>query len=575
MEQPAPTIISHSEVLERVPTGIKGLDDILNGGVPKGRPTLVCGGPGCGKTLLAMEYLARGALQYGEPGVYMSFEETAEELSKNFGSLDINLQQLIKTNKIIIDYVHVERSEIEETGEYDLEGLFIRLGDAIDTIGARRVVMDTIESLFSGFANETILRSELRRLFRWLKEKGVTAIITGERGQGQLTRHGLEEYVSDCVILLDHRVQDGIASRYIRIVKYRGSKHSNDEYPFLIAERGISALPITGLGLDYPVSEECISSGIPRLDTMLGGRGYFRGSSILVSGTAGSGKTSLAASFLIAACARGERCLYFAFEEPASQIIRTMRSIGIDLQQWVDQGLLKFHAVRPSMYGLEMHLLSMQQLTQEYAPQAVVIDPITNLINTSNQLEVKSMIIRLIDFLKMSHITALFTSLTSSDASETSTEVGVSSLMDAWLLVRYMESNGERNRGLYILKARGMNHSNQIREFHLTAHGVELLDVYLGTEGILAGSARVSYEAQQKIDEENRIMDYARKRRDLERKQQDLASQVAALQASIASAQEELDIMKRREQLRKQGMNSREVEMAGLRRADEVPVEKD
>ncbi len=569
MVQPASKINPNPDILVRVPTGIRGVDDILSGGLPQSRPTLVCGGPGCGKTLLAMEFLARGAIQYDEPGVFMSFEETAHELGQNFASLDINLQQLITDNKILVDYVHVERSEIEETGEYDLEGLFIRLGDAVDTIGAKRVVMDTIESLFSGFSNETILRSELRRLFRWLKDKGVTAIITGERGQGQLTRHGLEEYVSDCVILLDHRVDSGIASRYIRIVKYRGSRHSNDEYPFLIGERGISVLPITSLGLDYPVSEDYISSGILRLDTMMGGKGFFKGSSILVSGTAGSGKTSLAANFIVEACARGERCLYFAFEEPASQIVRNMRSIGIDMQKWIDQDLLTFHAVRPSMYGLEMHLLTMQQLIREYTPQVVVVDPINNLISASNQIEVRSMIIRLIDFLKMSHITALFTSLTSGETSEASTDVGVSSLMDVWLLVRYLESNGERNRGLYILKARGINHSNQIREFRLTNHGVELLDVYLGAEGILAGTARISYEARQKIDEENRIMEYARKRRDLERKQMELASQIDILKASIASAQEELDSLQRREQARMEVVQSIQTEMAEARRADD------
>jgi circadian clock protein KaiC len=568
MTYPEPEVITPGKMLQRIPTGIKGLDEILNGGLPKGRPTLVCGGPGCGKTLLAMEFLARGAADYNEPGVYMSFEETEQELTQNFASLDINLPQLITENKISIDYVHVDRSEIEETGEYNLEGLFIRLDNEIQSVGAKRVVLDTIESLFFGFSNEPILRSELRRLFRWLKDKGVTAIITGERGQGLLTRHGLEEYVSDCVIMLDHRVKDQIANRYLRVVKYRGSKHNNDEFPFLIDNQGIWVLPITSLGLDYPVSDQHISSGILRLDTMLDGKGYFRGSTILVSGTPGSGKTSLATHFVTAACKRGEKCIFFAFEEPTSQIIRNMRSIGIDIQPWVDQGLLLFHSVRPSMFGIEMHLLSMQQLIKDYNPSVVVIDPVTNLVSAIGQAEIKSMIIRLIDYLKMNHITSMFTSLTSGEAFEATTEVGISSLVDTWLLVRYMESNGERNRGMYILKSRGMNHSNQVREFCLTDHGVELLDVYLGSTGILTGSARVIQEAEARIEAENLELELTRKKRELERKQQEVAAQITTLQSTIATMQDELDHMTHMEKLRKQMAHKVESEIAQSRRAD-------
>jgi circadian clock protein KaiC len=569
MGQPPQDQTPYSNTLEHIPTGISGLDEILNGGIPKGRPTLVCGGPGCGKTMLAMEFLARGAEDYNEPGVFMSFEETAEELIKNFTSLDIDIYQLIANNKISIDYVHVERSEIEETGEYNLEGLFIRLGDAIDSIGAKRVVLDTIESLFSGFSNEPILRSELRRLFRWLKEKGVTAIITGERGQGLLTRHGLEEYISDCVILLDHRVKDQIAIRYLRVVKFRGSKHNNDEFPYLIGDHGIWLLPVTSLGLNYPVTDEYISSGIPRLDTMLDGKGFFRGSTILVSGTSGSGKSSLATHFIAAACNRREKCLYFAYEESASQIVRNMRSIGFDLQSLVDQGRLRFQAVRPSMYGIEMHLLIIQQAISEYEPSVVVVDPITSLFNTINLQENKSAITRLIDFLKMKQITTIFTSLTTGESVETSSEVGISSLVDSWLLARYLENNGERDRGLYILKSRGMNHSNQIREFRLTDHGVELLDVYLGTEGILVGAARITHEAQVRIETENNELEMARKKYELERKQQELASQITSLQASITSTQYELDHILHMEELRKQMAQNVETQIAHSRRADD------
>ena len=384
-----------SALFEKSPTGIKGLDEITNGGLPKGRPTLVCGAAGCGKTLFAMEFLVRGATQYNEPGVFMSFEETAEELTKNVASLGFDLNRLAASKRLLIDYVRVERSEIEETGEYDLDGLFIRLEHAIDSIGAKRVVLDTVESLFAGLPNPLILRAELRRLFRWLKDKGMTAIITGEKGDNTFTRHGLEEYVSDCVIFLDHRVTDQLSTRRMRIVKYRGSTHGTNEYPFLIEEKGISVLPITSIGLNHPVSTQRISTGIPRLDTMLGGKGYFRGSSILLSGTAGTGKTSAAASFIDAACRRGERCIFFAFEESSAQIIRNMRSVGIDLEPWVTKGLLKFHAERPSVYGLETHLLTMHKAINEFKPAVVVVDPITNLISAGNPLDVKSMLTRL------------------------------------------------------------------------------------------------------------------------------------------------------------------------------------
>lgn len=503
MSETDESLPNHAVALEKAPTGILGLNEILNGGLPKGRPTLICGGPGCGKTLMAMEFLAKGATLYYEPGIFMPFEEFVLELSQNFDTLDVDLNQRIADNQVTIDYVHVDRNKIEETGEYDLEGLFIRIGDEIDTIGSKQVVLDTIESLFKGFANEAILRSELRRLFRWLKDKGVTAIITAERGDGQLTRHGIDEYVSDCVILLDHRVKNQIASRYMRVVNYRGSAHFTDEFPFMISDRGIWVLPITSINLDYPVSDERISTGIPRLDMMLGGKGYFRGSSILVSGTAGSCKTSLAAHFVQAACKRGEKCLFFAFEESPSQIIRNMRSIGIDLKPWVDQGLLLFHAVRSSKYNIDMHLLTMERLIQEFNPIVVIIDPLNNLVDTSNQTNVESMAVRLIDFLKMNKITTLFNSLTSGGSNEVTTDMGISSLMDTWLLARYLESNGERTRGLYVLKSRGINHTNQIREFILTDHGIELLDVYLGSMRNPSGSARIAHEAQVRIETKN------------------------------------------------------------------------
>ena len=523
--------------LPKTLTGIQGLDEITGGGLPKGRPTLVCGGAGCGKTLLAMEFLVRGAMVFNEPGVFITFEETAKDLSQNVASLGFDLKDLIAHKMIIIDYMNIDRSDIEESGEYDLEGLFIRLGLAIDSIGAKRVVLDTIETLFNGLSNQVILRSELCRLFRWLKDKGVTAIITAERGDGMLTHQGLEEYVSDCVIMLDHRVSELTSSRYLRIIKYRGSTHGTNEYPFLIDEDGISVLPITSLSLEHSASSERISTGIPRLDAMMNGKGYYRGSSVLVSGTAGTGKSSLAAHFVDAACRRGERAIYFSFEESPSQIIRNMRSIGIDLQPWVKNGLLQIHANRPTIAGLETHLAMIHKVIRIFKPQIVVLDPLNSFIVGNNKIGVKSMFIRLLDFLKMNQVTALFTNLTPSVGMPEETEVGISSLIDTWLMVRSIDSGGERNRGLSILKSRGMAHSNQIREFLLTDHGVELCDVYVGAAGVLTGSARLTQEAQ---DQALQLL----RTQEIERQQLKLDSQREALEAQIAVLRAEFEVQK-------------------------------
>jgi circadian clock protein KaiC len=449
------------------------MDEITGGGLPKGRPTLVAGSAGCGKTLFAVEFLVNGAVQYNEPAVFVAFEENAEELAQNVASLGFDLKKLIKQKKLIIDYVRVDRSEFEETGEYDLDGLFVRLGHAIDTIGAKRVTLDTIEVLFSALPNQGILRAELQRLFRWLKDKGVSTVITAERGDGTMTRFGLEEYVADCVILLDHRVTEQMSTRRLRIVKYRGTLHGTNEYPFLITREGISVLPITSLGLDHKVPAGRVSSGVKELDDMLGGKGYYRGSSILLSGTAGTGKSSLAAAFVDAASRRGERCLYFSFEESTSQILRNMRSIGIDLAPHVKKGLLQFHVTRPTLYGLEMHLVTMHDLIKQHKPQIVILDPITDFFAIGSTAEVKATITRIIDFLKTSQITSLFTSYTQEDGPNESV-VGVSSLIDTWISLRNMERNGERHRGLFVLKSRGMSHSNQIRSFELTDDGIKL-----------------------------------------------------------------------------------------------------
>jgi circadian clock protein KaiC len=528
--------------LPKANTGIIGLDEITGGGLPRGRPTLVCGTAGAGKTLLAMEFLVRGATQFGEPGVFMPFEETAEELTQNVRSLGFDLDELDAEGKLLIDHVHVERSEIEETGAYDLEGLFIRLGYAIDSIGAKRVVLDTLEVLFGGLSDEGLLRAELRRLFRWLKDKGVTAVITAERVGDALTRHGLEEYVSDCVIVLDHRVNEQISTRRLRIVKYRGSVHGTNEYPFLIEADGISVLPITSAGLRHPASGERISTGIAGLDDMLGG-GLFRGSSVLVSGTAGTGKTSLAAYMADAACRRGERCLYVSHEESPAQIVRNARSIGLALDPWIEQGRLSLHSARPTAHGLEMHLIKLHKLIDEHRPNLVIVDPLSSLTKAGTPLETEGMLMRMIDFLKGQQITAVLTSLTHGGDALEQTELGISSLVDTWLLLRDIELGGERNRGMYVLKSRGMAHSNKIREFVLTSEGFQLMEVYLGPDGVLTGSMREAQQAREQLAADQRQQDIERRGRELERKRQILAAQTAIQEAQLDAERDELNLL--------------------------------
>ena len=519
--------------LRKAPSGIRGLDEITGGGLPAGRPTLVCGGAGCGKTLLAMEFLVRGAIEYGEPGVFMAFEETGEELTENVASLGFDLKALVAGGKLLLDYVYVDRSEFEETGEYDLEGLFIRLGYAIDSIKAKRVVLDTIEGLFAGLPNQAIVRAELRRLFRWLKEKGVTVVITGERGEGTLTRYGLEEYVSDCVISLDHHVVDQVTTRRIRVVKYRGTTHGTNEYPFLIEKEGISIWPITSVQLEHTASRERIPTGIERLDTMLGGKGFYRGSSILLSGTAGTGKTSVAATFADATCRCGERCLYFSFQESPSQIMRNVGTIGLDFQQWVTKGKLSLQSVRPFAHGLETHLARKIQAITEFAPQVVIIDSVSGLDTTGTPLEVKAALMRLLDWMKLKGITTMLTETMGGSALER-TDAALASLVDAWVVLRDLETNGERNRGLHVLKSRGMGHSNQVREFMVTDGGIRLTDVYIGPSGMLTGSARVQQEGRERAERVTLSEEAERQQLALECKRAALDAQVAALRAEFS-----------------------------------------
>ena len=568
MKKKVLALTSPSTQLLKCPTGIQGLDEITGGGLPRGRPTLVCGGAGCGKTLLAVEFLVRGAAQFDEPGVFMAFEETEAELTANVASLGFDLAGLVRRGKIVIDYVHVERSEAQESGDYDLEGLFVRLNHAIDSIGAKRVVLDTLEVLFASLPNEAILRAELRRLFRWLKEKGVTAVITAERGRESLTRHGLEEYVSDCVIVLDHRVYDQIATRHLRVMKYRGALHGTNEFPFLIGDEGISVLPITSLGLNHKVSNERIGTGIPRLDAMLGGQGFFRGSSILLTGTPGTGKTIISANFAQAAARRGERVLFFSFVESPSQIIRNMHSIGLRLEPLVKRGLLRFHSARPSLYGLEMHLATMFKEITAFQPHVVIMDPITSLMDAGTPSEGKGMVTRLIDYLKAGQVTTLFTSLTQGGHILQESESAMSSLMDSWLSLQDFEGNGERNRVLYVLKARGMAHSNQIREFLISDHGIDLVDAYIGVSGVLTGSARVAQGALEKAAVLADQQEAAQLKREVERKRAALERQISGLRSDYETEAVELRRIAEQVGTRTFVLGTERAESGRLRQAD-------
>lgn len=556
-----------SLALPKSPTGIAGLDEITQGGLPTGRPALLCGAAGCGKTLFAMTFLVNGANLYDETGVFMTFEERSDDLIANVASLGYDLDALVAANRIVIDHVHIEPAEIEESGEYDLEALFVRLGYAIDKVGAKRVVLDTVEALFSGFTDQTVLRAELRRLFGWLKDRGVTAIITGERGEGQLTRFGIEEYVSDCVILLDNRVHDQVTTRRLRIVKYRGSSHGTNEYPFLIDDAGISVMPITSVGLQHKISSETVPTGVPGLDAMFGLGGYYRGSSILISGLAGTGKSTFSARFANAVCERGERCLYFAFEESPDQIVRNMRSTGIDLQRRLDAGLLRFDAARPSLYGLEMHLARMNRDIDAFKPSAVVVDPISAFRGV--QSEIHATLLRLVDLCKARGVTTIFTSLSLAEDHINEADRGVSSLMDSWISLTDLEASGERNRVLYVLKARGMHHSNQMREYRLTDHGVELIDPYIGSGGVLTGAARLAQEARER-DELQALRHASEKRmRELQRKRAATERQINEMRAALDAEEAEVAMLLAQDQGLQSSWGADRLAMAAKRGAAE------
>lgn len=552
--------------LRKAASGIEGLDEITFGGLPQGRPTLVCGSAGCGKTLFGVQFLVKGILDHGEPGVFMSFEESAREIAQNVRSLNWDLDQFERNGQLSIDHVRIEAAEIQEAGSYDLEGLFIRLGAAIDSVGAKRVVLDTLEVLFSALKDQTSLRAELRRLFRWLKERDVTTVITAERGDGALTRHGLEEYVSDCVILLDHRVIEQLSTRRMRVVKYRGSAHSSDECPFIIDEHGFQALPLTSMRLEHAAPMERVSSGVERLDAMLGGKGYYRGSSVLISGPPGCGKTTLAASFAASGSERGERVLLLAFEESPKQLERNLRSVGIELAPHVESGLLRVLATRPSAHGLEAHLARKLAQISEFDPQLVVVDPLSSFGAGSS--ERVAMIARLIDMMKSRGITAVCTSLDSTHNEVSG--LGVTSVIDTWLSLSSVEFNGERNRGLTIVKSRGMSHSNQVREFFMTDTGIELRDVYTGPSGVLMGTARHVRETEEAASGRLQHERTQTKRRQLERRQSGIDSQILALRGKLEDEVEALSLDIRADELQESERETEITNQAHARGADAV-----
>jgi circadian clock protein KaiC len=529
-----------SSGLEKAPTGIRGFDEITGGGLPRGRASLVTGGPGAGKTLFGLEFLVRGAQDFDEPGVLLAFEESAEELADDVASLGFDLAGLEAGGHLVVDACRVDATEFVTTGEFDLDGLFIRLSAAVQAVGARRVVLDTIEVLFGALDNEAVVRAEFSRLLRWLKDQGLTTLITGERGrEGQLTRYGIEEYVSDCVIVLDHRMHDEIATRRLRIVKYRGSRHGTNEYPFLVTDRGLMIWPITSTQLTYPVSTDRVSLGVPRLDQMLTG-GVHRGSTVLITGSAGTGKTTLAASAADAACARGEPALFVSFEESPDQLVRNMRSVGIDLGRWVGAGLLRLWGQRATAFGLESHLAGIERLLDETTPGIAVLDAVGSLTHIGAQSEVTAAVAREVDMMKSRGITGILTSLTHEDREETSS-VDASSLIDTWLLLRNVESDGERNRLLFVIKSRGTAHSNQVREFILTDHGPELLDVSVGPRGVLTGSARMTQVAEERAAEAERRGELERRQLDLARRSAEVEAQIALLREQLATETAELD----------------------------------
>ena len=558
------------DTLPRLPkaaTGIAGLDQITGGGLPRGRATLVCGPAGCGKTLLGLEFLVRGITSYGDPGVFVAFEETAADLAANVSSLGFDLVQLQADGLLVVDHVDTTAAAVDESGAWDLEALFLRLGGAIDEVGAKRVVLDTLENLFGMFADAATVRSELRRLFGWLKDRGVTSVVTGERGEGTLTRHGIEEYVSDCVLVLDHRVTDQTSTRRMRVLKYRGSHHATNEFPFSIGRHGLQVLPITSLGLHHEVSSERLSTGNARLDAMLGGEGIYRGSSVLISGTAGTAKSTIAAQLCDAACARGERVLYVSFEESAAQVVRNMSSVGLDLRSWQDAGLLRFHCVRPSVLGLEEHLGVLQELVAEHRPALVVLDPVSDFMAAGRGNESWAMLTRELDHLKGEGITAVLTALMGGSAPD-DTDQHVASLIDTWLLVTSVEGNGERNRAMYVLKSRGMSHSNQIREFLLTDTGIEFADVYVGAARVLMGSARAAQEAEDQRRAALRLQELEQRTIDLERRRTSVAAQAAILWREFEAEKDAVERLLRQGSTAGDEVAEQRVEQGRLRSGD-------
>jgi circadian clock protein KaiC len=549
-------------------SGIHGFDEITFGGLPRGRSTLICGGAGTGKTLFAMEFIVRGARDFREPGLFVTFEESAAELVTNVASLGIDLAQLIERKRLAIDHIQLSPSEIMATGEFNLDGLFIHLGAAIKAVGAKRIAIDSLGTLLARLPNELILGGELRRLFAWLKELGITAIITTELGDTTLTRYRLDEYISDCVIVLDQRVINQMSTRRLRIIKYRGALHGTNEYPMLIDEGGLSVLPIRALNLDYPLTGQHQRTGIPRLDTMLGGKGFYRGSCILISGSAGSGKTSLAALFALQLAREGKRCLYLPTEEAPRQLLRNLTSIGVDLAVPLRQGLLKMQPIRPTIFGLEQHLLNIQREVEHFRPAAVIIDPTSSLTSIGDPLAIEGMLIRLINFLKMKGITLLLTSLTAGGPLEEASMAAISSQVDTWIVQKMVQTPSERNRVLYIMKSRGMAHSNQLREYTLSARGVDLLDVYDSGGEEATGTGRLRQQAHAEAEEKVRSLAAEQGLRARAQTRRNLQAQIAELETQLSETKLDRQREQRRVQSQAATLRTDQTRLARARKED-------
>ena len=512
-----------------VSTGVKGLDDVLGGGIPQGHAMLLVGKPGTGKSILSMEYLLHGIELHKENGVYISFEESEKQIISNAASFGWKFEEMVKKNKLAISYIDMQPEQMRTVGDYDLSALILRVKGAIKKVNARRVVIDGINNLLSTFDDERIIRSDLLRLIREIKEVNATIFITGERGHDSWSKMGFEEYLADGLMHLDNRTDGNYQTREIQVVKCRGINHYTGKSPFIINSEGMSIRPLITADFDYKVLKSRVSTGIADIDNMLGGKGLYRGSTVYITGPSGAGKTSISSSFANGACSRGERALFLAFEESSDQIIRNMKSIGLSLDKWVNEKLLYFYTARATTNSLEGHLDNIMTMVREVEPTCVVLDPISAFRPIANENETKLMLIRLNDYLRARKITTVFTALSSDGEYSEHADVQLSSIADTWIVVRIMDYKGERNNVMQLMKSRGMSHSRQMKEMYFTGNGLKLQNVYQGPEGVLTGAARIGQEKYEKLKEARNVIEIDKNRKKIERKKSLLEASIEAL----------------------------------------------